>query len=441
MTKVVKIYLTSKVTDKDGNSVDYKDVKNILWELQKQTREIKNKAIQLCWQWYYGFSPEFNFMFGEYPTEKNTLGYTLSGWVYDKLKNDNDLNSGNYTATTKDCCEKFKNDKVEYFKGDKSIVNYKKDQPLDLHNKSITLDYENNKFSVALSLLNKAAMKKYNINRFAFECIVKDKSTRTILERCYDGIYKISASKFVYDKKKRMWRLNLCYSFENNIDNSLNRNKILGIDLGVSKPVVASIYGDYNRFMIDGNEIENFRNKTEARKISLLKQCKYCADGRIGHGYYTRTASVNKLGGKVSQFRETTNYKYAKAVVKYAVKNNCGTIQMEDLTGISNHGESFLKKWSYYDLQAKIINKAAEHGIKTIKVDPYCTSRRCSKCGYIDEANRQTQSEFKCLNCGFTANADYNASQNIAIRDIDKIIKEWCSANNYGANVKQTRIA
>lgn len=48
MNKVLKVFLISKVTDKDGNEVDYKEVNKILWELQRQTRIIKNKAIQKC---------------------------------------------------------------------------------------------------------------------------------------------------------------------------------------------------------------------------------------------------------------------------------------------------------------------------------------------------------------------------------------------------------
>lgn len=440
MNKVLKVFLISKVTDKDGNEVDYKEVNKILWELQRQTRIIKNKAIQKCWEWY-GFTSDYNFFCGSYPKEKDHLGYTLSSYVYDRLKNDSILNSGNFITTIKGCCDKFKNEKKEYLVGDKSIANYKKDQPLDLHNKSISLEYKENRFYITLSLLNKKAMSEYNINRFTFECVVKDKSTRTILERCYDGIYKISGSNLIYDKKK-MWRLNLCYSFESQKINDLDEDKILGVDLGVAKPIVASVYGDYDRFMIEGNEIETFRNKCEARRKSLLKQGKYCGEGRIGHGYNTRIAPANKISDKISRFRDTTNFKYAKALVDYAVKNNCGVIQMEDLSGISSD-DSFLKKWSYFDLQTKIINKAAERGIKVVKIDPKYTSKRCSKCGCIHDDNRKTQSNFECVNCGFKANADYNASQNIAIKDIDLIIKEYCKENDikHSAKAKQTRIA
>ena len=48
LTKIVKLYLISEQIDKDGNRVDYKEINSILWNLQKQTRDIKNKTVQLC---------------------------------------------------------------------------------------------------------------------------------------------------------------------------------------------------------------------------------------------------------------------------------------------------------------------------------------------------------------------------------------------------------
>lgn len=48
MNKVVKLSLICEQTDKDGNKVEHGEVYKILWELQRQTREIKNKTIQYC---------------------------------------------------------------------------------------------------------------------------------------------------------------------------------------------------------------------------------------------------------------------------------------------------------------------------------------------------------------------------------------------------------
>jgi putative transposase len=54
--------------------------------------------------------------------------------------------------------------------------------------------------------------------------------------------------------------------------------------------------------------------------------------------------------------------------------------------------------------KARKINKLV------IGVPPNGTSQECSKCSHTHPDNRKTQSEFVCQNCGFTENADYNAS-------------------------------
>ncbi|MEU6197962.1 transposase [Streptomyces sp. NPDC047061] len=44
---------------------------------------------------------------------------------------------------------------------------------------------------------------------------------------------------------------------------------------------------------------------------------------------------------------------------------------------------------------------------------PY-TSLRCSACGWIEKKSRKSQADFVCVSCGFTCNADENASINVA---------------------------
>ncbi|MFJ2577358.1 transposase [Kitasatospora aureofaciens] len=45
---------------------------------------------------------------------------------------------------------------------------------------------------------------------------------------------------------------------------------------------------------------------------------------------------------------------------------------------------------------------------------PY-TSLQCSDCKWIDKNSRKSQAKFVCSNCGFTCNADTNASINVAV--------------------------
>jgi len=145
-----------------------------------------------------------------------------------------------------------------------------------------------------------------------------------------------------------------------------------------------------------------------------------------------------------------------------AVKNNCGVIQMEDLSGIKKSNK-FLQYWDYFSLQSKIKYKSEALGIEVKIVDPQYTSQRCSRCGYINADNRPNQSTFKCGKCGYGDNyycptcgseqsenkpcnacgsevvksvvhADYNAAKNLATKNIDTII-----ALEKGANPKRTK--
>ena len=53
------------------------------------------------------------------------------------------------------------------------------------------------------------------------------------------------------------------------------------------------------------------------------------------------------------------------------------------------------------------------YGRELIKVNPKNTSRSCYSYGHVAKEIRKTQSQFACGKCGYTANADVNAAQNI----------------------------
>jgi putative transposase len=48
-----------------------------------------------------------------------------------------------------------------------------------------------------------------------------------------------------------------------------------------------------------------------------------------------------------------------------------------------------------------------------IAVPPHHTSQRCAACGCVNPENRISQSQFQCIECKHTANADLNAARNI----------------------------
>ena len=429
MNKVVRVYLICDHTDKDGNVISHNEIYRLLWDLQKQTREIKNKTVQLCWEWY-NFSSDYYKIHSKYPKDKDVLGLSLDGFVNDNFKaskGQNNLASGNCSVTSRETIKHFKNNLADIKSGKKSIPAYKQNQPLDLHKNSIKLSYCDENFYFDIALIDQNLKKKLNFTSTSIHFKVqkvRDNSIKSILERCVDGIYNISSSTLQYDKRKKMWYINLCYAFDKLENNTLDKNKILGVDLGIAIPLIASVYGDKNRLSCVGNSITEYRNRIRARRKSIQKQLAYCGQGRVGHGYKKRMQPLDKIAHNERNFRDTQNHIFSKALIDFAVDNNCGIIQMEDLSGITKETNAFLKNWSYDDLQSKIKYKAEAQGIQVVLVNPRYTSQRCSKCGNINTDNRLNQATFCCTSCGFEENADYNASQNLAVKNIDKIINK-----------------
>ena len=60
--------------------------------------------------------------------------------------------------------------------------------------------------------------------------------------------------------------------------------------------------------------------------------------------------------------------------------------------------------------------KAERAGIPSVRVNAQATSITCSWCGHRDPESRSSQRSFKCTSCDYQANADFNASLNIADR-------------------------
>ena len=79
--------------------------------------------------------------------------------------------------------------------------------------------------------------------------------------------------------------------------------------------------------------------------------------------------------------------------------------------------------------------QAAKRGIPVLPVPPQGTSHTCSNygCGYRARSNRKSQSEFLCSECGFSCNADFNAS--VIIRN--RAFVRHVSPDAYGRTLQQ----
>lgn len=187
----------------------------------------------------------------------------------------------------------------------------------------------------------------------------------------------------------------------------------LGVDLGIEK-IVATSDGQ----SVSGAHVEAIRQKYFNVRRSL---------GRKMHRKHKRRTRKNarramkRIGNREQRFRRHTNHCIAKALVLHAKDTGRG-IAIEDLKGIRERTR-FRKKqrakmggWSFGQLRQFLTYKGQLYGVPVVTVDPRNTSRTCSRCGHCEKANRKSQCDFRCRQCGFACNADHNAAINIAAR-------------------------
>lgn len=409
---------------------DFAEMQKTMWGISDDVRTALNQTVQMWANWDFESRKHFEST-GEYlDCLKETGQKKFRGHVYDRLKYRFDsMGSNVLVATINKADKKYKSTKKDVLRGNTSIPSYKKGQPIPVPKVAVKLRYDDGKPTVTLSVIKKTYKKQKGWDaNLRFRVKLGDGTQESIFNRTLYGEYGLGECQLVYKRPK--WYLMLTYNFEPE-KKQLDENKVLGIDIGQVYAIYASSFGNRGVLKIDGGEVEEYARRKEAKIKALQNQAKHCGDGRVGHGTKTRVTPIYKGRAKVSNYRNTINDKYSREVVDYAVKNRYGVIQMEDLSGIKEDTgfPRRLRHWTYYDLQTKIEQKSKEAGIKVVKIDAAYTSQRCSRCGNIDKANRPKQDTFCCTSCGFESNADYNASQNISIPKIDRVIKETLSAN------------
>ena len=418
-TKMIKMYF-----HKPLNS-SWEDLGKRLRDLQWEQHKTLNFGMTQFWLWQ-GEREAIKQATGKYPTNKE-----LSHPAYDNSrpvkifikKNYPNIPSGTVSSLSMFLKSRWSSDcKDVYYRGDKSLSTFKKTFPILCSNAQYKLTHDKD---IGYILTTTLASKNFEgVSRFEISLsdIRLPKGQTDILDRIISKQYKGGELKIAYDKRKKKWYANIAYSFEPE-KTMVDPNIICGIDLGVAVPFYAAISNSYERLCPhDGMEIFNFRKQIDKRRRMMQRQLKFSK--RSGHGRVAALKPLQKIQNKINNFRDAKYHLYTKRIIEFCIKNQAGTIQLEDLSSLidKKQEDSFLKNWSIHSFYEKLKYKAKEAGIKIQKVDPKYTSQRCSKCGFISKENRRDQSNFLCINCGYKANADYNAAKNLSIDKIDEII-------------------
>ena len=195
---------------------------------------------------------------------------------------------------------------------------------------------------------------------------------------------------------------------------NFHNSKSVGLDMGVSlfvadsngkkiKPIDFSrdISTLKKRHQQLSNKKKGSNNRTKAKK-RLSKQYLKIRN--------KRNDFLHKLSNKYS---ENQTVVIEDLRIKNMTKSARGTIEApKKSAGKRGLNNAILQQgWSIFFemLQYKLDSR----GGQLVRINPAYTSQKCNECGYISKENRKSQSAFKCLKCGHTANADINAAKNI----------------------------
>ncbi len=174
---------------------------------------------------------------------------------------------------------------------------------------------------------------------------------------------------------------------------------VIGVDLGIVNVAV-----DSDDQVFTGEQVRIVRARYHHQRQELQKV-----------GTKSAKRKLKRKSGHEARFQQDVNHCISKALVAKAVSTR-KALALEDLTGIRDRitvrrAQRYERhSWAFLQLRTFIQYNA---GVRVILVDPRNTSRTCSRCGHCEPANRRSQAEFSCQQCGHTAHADLNAALNI----------------------------
>ncbi|MGK7954966.1 MAG: RNA-guided endonuclease InsQ/TnpB family protein [Crocosphaera sp.] len=202
----------------------------------------------------------------------------------------------------------------------------------------------------------------------------------------------------------------------------------IGCDLGIKKLLGLS----------NGELIENPQFEKRLSKRKTIRQRRASRKKKGSSNQRKAYSKLARIDQKIVNQREVHQWKIAHHLVRLGdvivledlniqgMIRKCRAKQDENGNFLKN-GQSakralnrLIRDCSWGNLKLKIQSVAAKFGCICLDVNPKFTSQKCSHCGHIQKENRNKE-RFLCLNCGFLADADIQASINIGVKGLDTL--------------------
>ncbi|TNG95747.1 IS200/IS605 family element transposase accessory protein TnpB [Pasteurellaceae bacterium USgator11] len=191
----------------------------------------------------------------------------------------------------------------------------------------------------------------------------------------------------------------------------------VGIDMGIARFATLS----NGRYF----EAKNSLRAAQQKLAKLQRQMSHKT--KFSNNWKKVKTKVSKLHSHIANARRNYLHKISTEISK-----NHTIVYVEDLK-VSNMSKSAkgnneqygrmvkqksglnrsILDQSWFEFRRQLDYKLLWHGGYLIAVDPRNTSRTCPICGHISKENRQSQTQFECMECGFAANADEVGAINI----------------------------
>ena len=194
----------------------------------------------------------------------------------------------------------------------------------------------------------------------------------------------------------------------------------IGIDMGIVCFATLS-NGEYFKPI---NAFKTYKG----RLAKLQRRLKNKVKG--SHNWLKLKAKIAKLHHKISNTRKDYLHKISNKISKnHAIvyvedlkvanmaKSSKGTVEEpgKNVRQKSGLNRAILDQ-AWYEFRRQLEYKLSWNGGFLVAVPPQNTSRTCPSCGHIAKENRRTQSDFVCVDCGYTENADVVGAINILQR-------------------------
>ncbi len=218
---------------------------------------------------------------------------------------------------------------------------------------------------------------------------------------------KLAEADLVRDHKGR-WRLLVSARYAD--PPVREADAALGVDLGRRDIAVTSDGAAFS-----GERLTALRDRYERNR--RIKQHKASKGTRTTR---RRARTVQqRLAGRERRMQTTVNHTISKHLVAVAIETG-RAIALEDLTGIRERtnkqawGKAERRRsnsWAFYQLHCFVAYKCVAAGVPFVLVNPAYTSQMCHHCLHIGERSGKC---FRCPDCGWSGDADYNGARNIA---------------------------